>query len=172
MSQLINPQDQIKKMPAGSAIYARAEFDESIISETVFLIREEPRAVKALGENPKIEIRAGIIQEKGVTLVAVILRIGGEYFETWWNYYQPDGHGQRSFSDMATQERIPILFFTPEMTRSLAVRNSLAPFFADALRRVQAMPEWSMKDFNAAREVVYAKYPTVTKLWNALQRVK
>ena len=69
-------------------------------------------------------------------------------------------------------QRIPILFFTPEMTRSLAVRNSLAPFFADALRRVQAMPEWSMKDFNAAREVVYAKYPTVTKLWNALQRVK
>ena len=75
-------------------------------------------------------------------------------------------------ASLPTQERIPILFFTPEMTRSLAVRNSLAPFFADALRRVQAMPEWSMKDFNAAREVVYAKYPTVTKLWNALQRVK
>ncbi len=101
----------------------------------------------------------------------MLLRIGGEYYETWWNYHQTDG-GEIYFSDMTTQERIPILFFTPDMTRSIAVHNSLASFFADAAQRIQAVPAWSMTDFDDARESVYARFPTVTKLWNHLQRVE
>ncbi len=159
-------------MPPGSAVYARGEFDESMIKETMFLIREEPLIVQRFPAGVQVELRTGLFADQGVMLVAVIFRIEGEYYETWWNYHQTGGVGPQHFSDMTTQARIPILFFTPEMARSIAIQNSLAPFFDDAAKRIQRMPAWSMQDFEAARERVYARFPTVTKLWNALRRIK
>lgn len=171
MNNLVFPHHEIKRAPVGSAVYANGEFDENMVKEIMFLIREEPRIVKAFGENPRVELRAGLFQEADVFLVAVLLRIGGEYYETWWNIYQTGDDGPLHFLQMSTQKRIPILFFTPEMTRSIAVRNSLAPFFQDASEQIAGARVWTMQEFDAARERIYARFPTVTKLWNHLGRI-
>lgn len=167
---MTNPLVAIKSAPIGSATYARGEFDENMVKETMFLIREEPRVVQRLGENPQVILRAGQIEQDNVLLVAVLLRIGGAYYETWWNYHQTSG-GAQYFEDMATQERIALVFFTPERTRQIAIRNSLAPFFASVGRAAAALPAWTMRDFDAARDKIYARFPTVTKLWNHLERI-
>lgn len=169
-SDLISPFQFIKLIDPPDATYARGEFDENMVKYTMLLVRETLKAVERLGEHPIIELRAGLLLEQQVLLAIVMLRINGTYYETWWNYHQPAGRVE--FDDMSKQELLPILFFTPELARSIAIRNSLAPFFQAAVEELAKTTAWSMSEFDEARQRIFDRFPTETKMWNHLQRIK
>ncbi len=146
-------------------MFARVIFEPNKGWETALLVRETPDYVGKLGKNPVIELRAGMLIESGVALTALLMGIGDDLYEAWFNYHA----AQESFADMATQERIVIAFYTPSKARQIAISNNLRGFFEDAISKARTLRRWTMRDFDSAREKVYSKYPQVTDLWDAIR---
>lgn len=170
MSQFIDAEQWIQKADPGTMVYARFQTDAATW-QTGFLVREEPKYVKAFGQHPIVAMRSGLMQEGKVALVATLFRIGAgkdaQFYETWWNWHGPEN--RESFYDIASQERIGIFFFTPGRERAIQVSNAFRDLFMRAITSISAMPAWSMSDFNQARDGIYARYPGVQVLWNNLQ---
>lgn len=165
MNPMIDPQDLIKQAPPGSCIYATATIDDT--RYTALFIREERIRIAALSNSP-VAIRAGIFNEKAATLVVLIADINNEKYETWWNFYQPEG--AEPFELMTTQAQFSILFFSAtKMEKSISIPTRHAEFFTRAIAEIRDRAPWSMSDFDQARKVVEARYPTVAKLWRALK---
>jgi hypothetical protein len=151
-------------------IYSRAKFDMAGDWQTALLIRETKDFVRGLDAAPVIGLRGGAIEDTGVVLAVVIAKIAGELYECWFNYWA--GELADSFADLAKQERVALVFFTPERARALHIKNGLREFFADAARRCRDRGRWAMADFNAARDRAYAEYPEVQNLWAHLATKK
>jgi hypothetical protein len=118
---------------------------------------------------PAIELRMAIIEERGVLLVPVLIRVGAELYECWINHHA-DPQTQRVLGTLAIQERLVLhCYGEGGRARSLAVSNPHGAFFAEAARRCASVPPWGMRDFDAARERIYRKHPTVKKLWGSLR---
>jgi hypothetical protein len=176
---LTDPFELIKSMPSGSALYGRAGFQpgemasspegESAINlETCILIREDEKQIRKIPANPIVELRSGI-WENHICIVVVMIKLAGLPYETWWNYYAEGDYGKISFDDMIRQAMIPILIYDHrERHRSIGVRNSLQLSFKKYKETIARKPAWGMKEFDAVREIIYASYPTVTKLWETL----
>lgn len=162
-AQIVSGEDVIKAAQIGQMIYSRAKFDVRGDWQTCLLIRESRDFVRGLGAAPVIELRGGVIEDPGAVLVVVIAKIVGELYECWFNFW--GGEQAATFEDLARQEQIALLFFTPERARALAIKNGLRDFFQDAARRCAARGRWAMHDFDAARDRVYAEYPEVQNLW-------
>jgi len=167
MPDLITAEQAIRSAPVGTMIYARLQADVSAWS-TGLLIREDRTLVRRLGAQPTVELRAGVIEQGGVILVALMAQIGGQLYETWFNYHGAEE--ATNFADLGQQETIPIVFFVPDRARSLVVINHLRQFFQEAAERCERQKPWAMSDFDAAREHVYATYPEVEDLWAHLGR--
>lgn len=174
-NDLISAEDAIKDAPPGMMIYARVSTDNAGAQETAFLIREEQKFVRAFGHNPVVEMRAGLLYEdapgaRRVALVPVMLRIGAgkdaQLYECWFNFHGADNRA--SFADLAAQPASAIFFFVPERSKAVRVQNGLRALFAETRGALEAMPAWSMGDFDAAREKIYRAYPTPHDLWRAL----
>ena len=160
-------------MPHGSALYSRVHIDGSAW-ETAFLLREESRRVKHLGQEPPVEFRAGLLAEEGVLLIPVLVRAGRvapeNIFETWINVCQAGGNGPAIVADLASQERITIHFHdsATKAERSLQVYNSMRGFFGSVQQTVIVQP-WTMRQFDEARESIYGRYPEIRDLWQSLR---
>lgn len=165
MSNLINPEDLIRSAEPGTMVYATGAIDgERLVS---LFIREDAVRIASLS-NPLIELRAGVFAERHAVLVTVMAQINQEFYESWWNYHQPDG--QEPFALAASQPILPIHFFSARAReRSISVPNHLATFFQSALINITQRPAWPMADFDRDRELVYGRYPSVKKLWRALK---
>lgn len=173
-ADLISAEDAIKGAPPGMMIYARVSIDTAGAWETAFLIREEQKYVRAFGQHPAVEMRAGLMYEdahpgRRVALVPVMLRIGAgkdaQLYECWFNYF---GGNTDSFLDLAAQSHFAIAFFTPERSKGVRVKNGMQELFTRALAALAPAPAWSMGDFDAAREKIYRAYPAPYDLWRAL----
>ena len=163
---LTDPFELIKQMPAGSAVYARAG-QKSDSMETCILIREDDSQIKRIRKNPIIELRSGL-WESHVCVVALMVKLAGLPYETWWNYHQ-EGGGEKYFEDMTRQLTLPILVYDEQSKRrSVMVRNSLSSIFRSYADKLRLKPPWSMKAFDAARDRIYDEHATVIDLWNAL----
>lgn len=168
---LVTGEQVIRSAQVGTMIYARAKFDARGDWQTALLVRESKDFVRALGQAPVIELRGGVIDDPGAVLVVVIAKIAGELYECWLNYYQT-GEGAAYFQDLQRQTQLPILFFTPERARALAIKNGLRDFFKEAEQRARARGAWAMRDFDAARDRAYAEFPEVQNLWAHLAKVQ
>jgi hypothetical protein len=168
----VSPVFLIQTSPPGAMIYALAEAK----GEELFalLIREEPERVARLGKTVRVHTKTALIEQDGVGLVPLMVQIEDwEPFETWINYYQSqDGvdfrEGRRVFRALTERDVLALAFYTPAEGRRIAVRNSLAPTMREIARRLQAMSPWTMRAFDAARDKLYARYPTVQDLWDML----
>lgn len=171
MSNLIDPIDTINAAPAGSAVYGHVAFDAGAM-QTAILIRENDATIKALGQSPKITLKFATFEIGKVSAGFLLLKAGGELYETVWNYHQRGNLGVMHFDEMSTQDMLPILFFgdakARKPARSIQVKNRLQRDFANAKARCEALPAWSMQEFNAARDVVYQRLPEVADLWRAI----
>lgn len=164
-----SPEEGIKQAAPGACTYAVAQAGHTP-EETVFLIREQSGIIAELGRAPTIHVRAGLIVESGVLLLPVLIKVSGELYETWMNY-----HAEvcpPALACLAIQEQIGLHFFDDRgvRARAIAVPNQLQAFWRDTLRTLAQAPPWSMAAFDAARERVYATYPTVRDLWHALRQ--
>jgi hypothetical protein len=168
MTNIADPSKWIKTAEPGTMVYARQAIAPGAPMTTGLLIREEPARVAAFGRDPLVAMRCGAFEQDGVLLVVVLVKIGRELYETWFNYHQTGG-GEQFFRDLMVQATINISFFTPDEAKMVAIRNRTGDFFGQALIHVTQLPAWSMHDFDAARAKVYARYPTVAKLWREVK---
>jgi hypothetical protein len=106
----------------------------------------------------------------GVLLLPVLIQVSGELYETWMNY-----HAEvcpPALACLALQEQIVLHFFDDRgmSARVIAVPNQLQAFWRGTLRTLAQTSPWSPAAFDAARDRVYAIYPTVPDLLRALNR--
>lgn len=158
-------EDWISSVPPGMMAYEMLR-DEPTVG---FMVHETADRVKRLGENPQVETRAGLIEQDDVLVVVVQLGIGAELYECWFNYCQ-DGGGEKYFRCLAEADTFVVAFYTPKLSKAIRVRNGLQDFFRQALERA-AGRTWTMSDFDAARNKIYKRYPSVWVLWDALSGV-
>ncbi len=156
--------------PVGGALFARFPFpEEDGGMQTALIIHESAEHVQNLPATLDIQERSVFFEEQGVGLLAVMYRIGGEMYETWWNYHNPSM--RQSIDDLQHQPRLCFMFFDDSLEPSRVVwaPNGLQTVFAAFAGRAGAMTPWSMPAFDAARAQVYARYPTLGALWKKAQ---
>jgi len=164
---MIDVEALIQAAPPGTMVYARFR-PEGGKWETGLLIREESARIRRLGRNPVVEVRAGLFREGSVWLLAILLKAAGELYETWFNYCQPDG-GEECLMDWTRQKTLAIIFYGDRgRERAISIRNPLADIARQALPVLRQAEPWGMAEFDAVRERLYARYPTVRALWDAL----
>ena len=95
--------------PPGSMVYARVHDGDEW--RTALVIRENRKHIRALGAAPRVEVRAAMIEQDPVKLVAIMARIGTETYECWFNYWQTGG-GADYAGDWQRQDRLPIVFYS------------------------------------------------------------
>jgi hypothetical protein len=167
-SNLIDVESMMATASPGAMIFGRVIADPATGWQTGLFIREDRDHIDRLGKNPVVELRAGLMVEGRLGLVAVMARVNGrDLYESWWNYHAP---GNRAcFADLAGATTLPILFYTRRRERVIGVAClPLAAFFQTATKRLEAMRPWAMADFDRARERVYQRYPDPETLWAAL----
>ncbi len=167
----ISAEQAVKQAPAGSMMYARiGESADQSKRQTGFLIREEPRFVKAFGKNRIVEQRGGLLHENHIALVVTMLRIGAgkdsQIYECWFDYFSNEN--RQSFYDLASQENFVIVFYTPARGRAIQVRNGFRDLFTRVLAVVSAQRAWSESEFDRARNRIYQNYKTPGDLWQSL----
>lgn len=167
------PLTVLNQLPPGSAIYSREQIDGGAW-EIAWLVREDTGRIQKLGPAPAIEFRAGGIEQSGVLLFPVLVRVGKDHresiYETWINAHAV---GQPNPLDtLLVQPRIVVHLYGDrcELVRTLQVTNLLQPFPRQALDKLSEYPPWSMSAFDRARELTYRDWPDVSALWQALQK--
>ena len=74
---------------------------------------------------------------------------------------------------MAAQEAFSILLFDGidvQPVRAFVTPNGFQRLFASIQQQYLRWPAWEFRDFDAAKESLYARYPTIEALWQALGR--
>lgn len=179
MSGLVDPFSVMPRLRPGSMAYGRVDVGDGW--ETAFLVREESREIRRLGDRPRLRFRAALMVESGVGLVPIIVRLGrsqqqeflDEYYEAWFNVHQGEpGGGLVYLDDLIRQSRLSVILFCDRgRQRAIGAANLLGETFAEMKRQLAVLPAWSMQTFDAARERVYARLPTVEALWDHLESV-
>ena len=163
----INGVDRILSGPPSSAGYAR--FRNSSGKEgTCFLIHEDSQHIRRLPKQVSIDIRSTVFKRSGVSLVIVMLRIEGEIYETYWNFYNPTL--RQCFHDMSTQDEVLVSFFvdTVEPMRTISTPNVLRSGFERLMESLAGIEGWTMEEFNRRKEELSREYPTVQALWDGM----
>jgi hypothetical protein len=169
MTQFITADTIICQSTPGSCIYTLAQMPPDP-EETIFLVREQSGIIADLGKHPPIQVRAGLFTLSKVTLLPILISISAELYETWLNYHAEE-LAQPALAALCIQDRLSFHFYDDQCRRirSLITPNLYQAFWRTAVEMLAPTVPWTSKDFDMAREILYAKYPTVGNLWNALQ---
>ncbi len=153
--------------PPGIMVHSRFQA-KGEAQQTGLFIREESARIRQLGTSPVVEIRAGLLQEGEIYLLAIMARIGGEIYETWLNYNQEDGGD--CLSGLAAQKRLLVAFYGDQgRERAITINNSnLAIMMGEAIPILAGSRRWGMADFDEAKARVCNRYPASVVLWEAL----
>jgi hypothetical protein len=165
--------------PPGSATFSKFKFFDNEGRtrrwEVAFLIREESKRIRHLGNPVRVEVRAALMRENGVGLIPILIEVGSyrrNVFETWLNFHAPNHDGRRNdhLETLCKQDWIPILFYGGAgRERSIEITNSrLKPTWSAILAQVSNMNAWGMREFDLARDLFTRRCPTVRSLWNSL----
>lgn len=159
----------IRSAPLGSALWGRERLDSGA-SEVAWYLRETSDRIGALGSGPTIELRAAMIEQAGVLLVPILVRVGPDIWESWLNARQPGEAGLLALGDLAIQPRLAVHLVGDrgEIARTLGRSNPLQLLARTVLAQVQVAQAWAMAQFDDARDQVYARHPGMLDLWSAL----
>ncbi len=133
-------------------------------------VREDPATLAHLPKRVDIRSRGAIIQVEHVHLILLMLQIqGGPIYETFVSAQHEDS--PEFITRMAAQEAFSILMFdgvTVQPVRAFVTPNGFQRLFASIQQEYLQWPEWEFHEFDQAKENLYARYPTVEALWQAL----
>ncbi len=161
----------------GSCIHARVALGAGSPMETALLLRETSARIAALGPGPRVVIRVGLIEQDGVGLVSLLLRLGPERedgSDVWECWINACAEGDHALSDLARQKRVVVLLYGDRPgsllwhERAIASPNALRADFRRIAEAVATLRPWGMAQFDAAREAVYSRYSTPQALWEAM----
>jgi hypothetical protein len=163
MTQFITADTIICQSSPGSCIYTLAQILPDP-EETMFLVREQSGIIADLGKHPPL------FTLSKVTLHPILISISAELYETWLNYHAEE-LSKPALAALCIQDRLSFHFYDDQCRRirSLITPNLYQAFWRTAVEMLAPTVPWTSKDFDMARENLYAKYPTVGNLWNALQ---
>lgn len=165
----INPEQMILRAQPGTMIWGAAQIDNAP-REIALFVREEPRYLAQLGPSPTLEIRTAAFAEREAVAIAIMLKFNSDMlYEAWINAH--DGAGGREALDLlATQPRIPIIWYTSKRERQIEIPNRMQMTFANFASMCDQSRTWTNSEFEAARARVYARHSTPAKLWQQLKR--
>ncbi len=165
-----DPREVLNTSPIGSMLpfMGRQTFDSPI--EVIFGIREESCRIPFVKNNP-IKIRTGVLEEVGVYLIPIVLRLcyegsPTEYFENWLNIYPSDSFAAEIFRVLYRQRRIVLQFFgeSGQIERILFLSNNIGYWLGLNLT-LNSQQEWSYDEFDQAREQIYRRFTTIKELF-------
>lgn len=157
-------------IPCGGLLYDIVSIDGKSW-EVSFFIRETPAIMKMYGERPKIEITAGLLEEKEASPFVVIIKFNNNIrlmYEVWFNFYSE--LGKISFYLLKDQKKIIFNFINNEneITRSISFDNYFKPWVEMCEQIINNRDKWSMEDFDIAKKKICAKYSSVKFLHDKL----
>lgn len=169
--QKVSVESVLLQMQDGSMIPGRFQSDNQPTWRTGLFVKESPALIAAIGDAPIIEIRAGMLKEQSAWPIALMMKTSSELYESWLNWQT----SPREVNDLATQDQLIIHFYTTTRVRSIQIPSTpLRDMFAALLPPLNALPApaWTMSEFDRARQRIYDRLPTPTKLWSELRRLK
>jgi len=170
--EMVDPEQLVAWARPGVMIYAQIEAGDG--PQIALLIREEPSRVRGFGPGPRVELRLGLYMEGSIALIPLMVGVGSgkrqELYETWINLHQLGGVGPDVLLRLATQATIRLLFYGDggRRERAIGVPNRIGPAMAQIGERVADLSAWSMGGFDAARDQLYERFPSVRALWAEL----
>ncbi len=135
-------------------------------------VREDPAILARLPRRVDIHSRGALIQVEQVYLILLMLQIqGGPIYETFVSAQHEDS--PEFIARMAVQEAFSILTFdgiARQPARAFVTVNGYQQLFASIQQEYLRWPAWQFHEFDAAKKSLYARYPTIEVLWQALGR--
>ena len=131
--------------------------------EVCVLVQNSPDAVGRLSPDPQISLQARLFRMGGVYLLPLVAQVGDTWYESWINPCADEGDGLAELEILAAQSRIVFLIYdgtSLEPGHTVQVPNHLAGELNEMLQRLEGATPWTTEGFAAAREELYAAYPT------------
>ena len=169
-----DPREVLKGCPVGAMLpMISRQTNESPI-EVAFGIREESQRIPFINNNP-IAIRMAVLEEKGVFLIPIIIRLSymgffTEYFECWLNIYPEDSIGAEIFRIISRQTRmvLQLLGDSGEIERIMILPHNYREYWSNLESVIDRSQSWSDEEFEQAREEIYKRFATPKDLFNHL----
>ena len=119
----------------------------------------------------QVKIRTGLIGVDRILVVPFLFTFDDnmrQLIETFFNYYAVP----EIFKILCKQDTISFYYYGDSLSleRTITINNYLKSFFLTAVSVAASGPEWSMSDFDNAKERIYARYPTAVCLWDMLSK--
>ena len=131
--------------------------------EVCVLVQNSPDAVGRLSPDPQISLQARLFRMGGVYLLPLVAQVGDTWYESWINPCADEGDGLAELEILAAQSRIVFLIYdgtSLEPEHTVQVLNHLAGELNEMRQRLEGATPWTTEGFAAAREELYAAYPT------------
>jgi hypothetical protein len=149
--------------PPGTALLNL--WDDDGEEKTVLMVHETPEHVSELPKEVPMSVRSAILKRSGVDVLVLLVQAGGGIYETWWNWHNP--LHRRALLNLCRQDELIVPFFADarEPVRTIALESPVKEGMNAACEHLEATTEWSMEQFDAARDEIYSELPTVEGLW-------
>jgi len=138
--------------------------------EMGFFIREDLEHLKLIPKIPRIHIRTGLLVYNHIPVMSIMVLIEENFdmlYEMFFNYHQPNG--DRYLDDLISQGRILLHFYTAtERIRTITVKNEIEDGLKEIKLKINQYPEWTMAEFDRAKERIYKDFSSPGALWEAL----
>ena len=131
--------------------------------EVCVLVQNTPDAVGGLSPDPQISLQARLFRVGGVYLLPLVARVGDTWYESWINPCADEGDGLAELEILAAQSpnRLSDLrWHIPGAGTHRQIPNQLAGELSEMRQGLEGATPWTTEEFAAAREELYAAYPT------------
>ena len=170
----VDPIEVLNRCPVGAMLPLIGQQSYGSPIEVVFGIRVESQRIPLINNNP-IAIRMAALEEKGVFLIPIIIRLNylgfhPEYFECWLNLFPEDAIGAEIFRIISRQKRLVLQLYgdSEEIERIMIIAHNCREYWSNLESVIDHKRSWSDEEFEKAREEIYRRFTTPKDLFNYL----
>ena len=139
--------------------------------EAVFIIKDEIGYIKRVNNQPKVEIRNGLVNVNNIVAFINIVNLNDDIdlmYEFFLDYN--DLLGKEIVDSLCYQERIIFQFRDKYLKRAgqFVIGNSLKKQAIKYREACMKNKPWSQKDFEVAKFLIHERYEDVVDIWYKL----